>query len=280
MLNDHTEVWEEALSAAAETYDRHPSGKVFHAAMAALNRIKGNMQISESEVRDLIAHAKYSFGSDATPTEDFAQIKQAGLFATHRIKWNYFVPNPANLKFNFSAGEPGDIPLESMKSESQKDVIVYAAATIALAALVYWLMHRSRYPLPTSPICAPPEIDQSVKKKLILICRADGTVHTSAVEQLVKVDISAILNNIRFYAWGTESQINSNFLDLELSGVNNPYYNMLTFVLPAETNMNNFDNAALRGTELRLVLQNSQTILDDTKNLSALPKSEILKSYL
>ena len=116
--------------------------------------------------------------------------------------------------------------------------------------------------------------------ELIIICRADGALRISPGELLEKPILNSIMDNIRFYAYGTHSDFLSNFNVLEESGANTPYYYMLSFKLPPETTVENFDNPALRGTELRAVLEKPQTVADDVKYLRSLPQSAILKSYL
>jgi len=72
MLDNWISVWETALSAAREAHDNYASGKVFHSAMAALRKIGGNQNISDSELEQEITSPPYSFGLNASLLEDFA----------------------------------------------------------------------------------------------------------------------------------------------------------------------------------------------------------------
>ena len=277
MLDDFHEIWETALGAAERAYDLNASGKVFHMAIVALRALSSAQGISDKELVETIRCAKNTFHEDATPNEDFAQIKALGLYCPHILAWKAF----AGVWGTFSTEEPDNLPIESMTLETLKKILIRAALTVAFTALLAKLLRCGRQPQYVQTLHRDHSRDDTYKEmELIIICRADGALRISPGELLEKPILNSIMENIRFYAYGTHSDFLSNFNVLEESGANTPYYYMLSFKLPPETTVENFDNPALRGTELRAVLEKPQTVVDDVKHLRGLPRSAILKSYL
>ena len=277
MFDDFHEIWETALGAAERAYDHHTSGKVFHTAIVALRTLNSAYGIPDKELIEAIRCAKNTFHENATLTEDFAQIKALGLYFPNIVAWRSFFA----LKGTYSTEEPDNLPIKSMTEETLKKTLIRAALIVAFTALLAKLLRSVRQPQYVQAIQRDHLRDDThEEKELIIICRADGVLRVSHGEQLEKPVLNFIMDNIRFYAYGTHDDLLSNFNALEESGANTPYYYMLSFKLPPETTVENFDNPALRGTELRAVLEKPQTVVDDVKHLRGLPQSAILKSYL
>jgi hypothetical protein len=279
MLDDFHEIWETALGAAERAYDLHASGKVFHMAVAALNAFSSVHGIPEKELVEAIRCAKNTFRENANGNEDFAQLKALGFYFPNIVAWKSFLPMAT-----FTTEKPDNLSLESMKPETRKNILIHGAVILAITGFTVLLvkfLRSGRQPQFIQTIPRDHSRDDTHKEKeLIIICRADGALRISPLEQLEKPVLNSIMDNIRFYAYGTHDDLVSNFNALEESGTNAPYYYMLSFKLPPKTTVEHFDNPALRGAELRAVLEKPQMVVDDVKHLSSLPQSAILRSYL